>query len=111
MLVFWLEQTLFQTLDTWRALDSQRRKLHFWRDRAGHEVDFILEEAGKLVALEIKAGSHVTTGDLIGIRVFRDALKRKALLVRGVVLHSGKSRPLDADDIALPWGWMVPEPR
>jgi predicted AAA+ superfamily ATPase len=108
---FWLEQTLFQTLDTWRALDSQRRKLHFWRDRAGHEVDFILEEAGKLVALEIKAGSQVTTGDLIGIRAFRDALKRKASLVRGVVLHSGKSRPLDADDIALPWGWMVPEPR
>ena len=108
---FWLEQTLFQTLDTWRALDSQRRKLHFWRDRAGHKVDFILEEAGKLVALEIKAGSQVTTGDLIGIRAFRDALKRKASLVRGVVLHSGKSRPLDADDIALPWGWMVPEPR
>jgi uncharacterized protein len=106
---FWLEQTLFQTLDTWRALDSQRRKLHFWRDRAGHEVDFILEEAGKLVALEIKAGSQVTTGDLIGIRAFRDALKRKASLVRGVVLHSGKSRPLDTDDIALPWGWMVPE--
>jgi hypothetical protein len=26
-------------------------------------------------------------------------------------LHSGTSRPLDADDIALPWGWMVPEPR
>jgi len=108
---FWLEQTLFQTLDTWRALDSQRRKLHFWRDRAGHEVDFILEEAGKLVALEIEAGSLVTTGDLLGIRAFRDALKRKASLVRGVVLHSGKSRPLDADDIALPWGWMVPEPR
>ncbi len=108
---FWLEQTLFQTLDTWRALDSQRRKLHFWRDRAGHEVDFILEEAGKLVALEIKAGSQVTTGDLIGIRAFRDALKRKASLVRGVVLHSGKSRPLDTDDIALPWGWLVPEPR
>jgi len=108
---FWLEQTLFQTLDTWRALDSQRRKLHFWRDRAGHEVDFILEEAGKLVALEIKAGSQVTTGDLIGIRAFRAALKRKASLVRGVVLHSGKSRPLDADDIALPWGWMVPAAR
>jgi hypothetical protein len=108
---FWLQQTLFQTLDTWRALDSQRRKLHFWRDRAGHEVDFILEEAGKLVALEIKARSQVTTGDLIGIHAFRDALKRKASLVRGVVLHSGKARPLDADDIALPWGWMVPEPR
>jgi len=106
---FWLEQTLFQTLDTWRALDSQRRKLHFWRDRNGHEVDFVLEEAGKLVALEIKAGSQVTTSDLIGIRAFRDSLKRKASVVRGVVLHGGKARPLDADDFALPWGWMVPQ--
>jgi hypothetical protein len=34
------EQMLFQTLDTWRALDLQRRKLHFW-DLGGHEVDFI----------------------------------------------------------------------
>ena len=108
---FWLEQTLFQTLDTWRALDSQRRKLHYWRDRTGHEVDFILEEAGRLVALEIKAGSQVTVGDLIGIRAFRDALKLKASLVRGVVLHAGKARPLDADDVALPWGWMVPQSR
>jgi hypothetical protein len=108
---FWLEQTLFQTLDTWRALDSQRRKLHFWRDRAGHEVDLILEEEGKFVALEIKAGSQVDMSDAIGIRAFRDSLKRKASLVRGVVLHAGKARPLDAADIALPWGWMVPKSR
>ena len=84
---FWLEQTLFQTLETWRALDPQQRKLHFWRDRAGHEVDFILEESGKLVALEIKAGSQVTTSDATGIRALRDDLKRKGSLVRGVVLH------------------------
>jgi hypothetical protein len=25
------------------------------------------------------------------------------------VLHGGKARPLDADIVALPWGWMVPE--
>jgi hypothetical protein len=108
---FWLEQTLFQTLETWRSLDSQQRKLHYWRDRAGHEVDFILEEAGKLVALEIKAGSQVTSSDANGIRAFRDDLKRKASFVRGVVLHGGQARPLDADIVALPWGWMVPKSR
>lgn len=106
---FWLEQTLFQTLETWRALDPQQHKLHYWRDRAGHEVDFVLEEAGKLVALEIKAASQVTLGDAAGIRAFRDDLKRKASFVRGVVLHGGKARPLDSDTVALPWGWMVPE--
>lgn len=26
---FWLEQTLFQTLPTWRALGPLRRRLHF----------------------------------------------------------------------------------
>jgi hypothetical protein len=108
---YWLEQALFQTLDTWRALDPHQRKLHFWRDRAGHEVDFILEEAGKLVALEIKASSQVTPSDAIGIRTFWDGLKRKGSLVRGVVLHGGKARPLEADVVALPWGWMVPKSR
>jgi hypothetical protein len=27
------------------------------------------------------------------------------------VLHSGQARPLDADIVALPWGWMVPKSR
>ena len=59
------------------------RKLHFWRDRVEHEMDFILEEAGKLVALEIKADSQITTSGAIGIRAFRDDLKLKASLLRG----------------------------
>ena len=104
---FWLEQTLFQTLETWRSLDPRQRKLHFWRNRSGHEVDFILEEAGKFVALEIKASSQVTANDARGIRAFREDLKRKSSLVRGVVLHGGKARPLEDGVLALPWGWMV----
>jgi predicted AAA+ superfamily ATPase len=104
---FWLEQTLFQTLQTWRAVDPMERKLHFWRDRPGHEVDFVLEQAGKLVALEIKTGSTVTSSDAAGIRAFRDSLKKNQKLVRGVVLHAGQPRPLDTGLLALPWGWMV----
>ena len=108
---FWLEQALFQTLQTWRALEPQRRKLHFWRDRAGHEVDFILEQDHKLVALEINMSGQVTCGDTVGIRAFRDSLGLKASLLRGVVLHSGTARPLDGNLVALPWGWMVPATR
>ena len=109
---YWLEQTLFQTLQTWRALEPRRRRrLHFWRDRSGHEVDFILEQDSRLVALEIKAGSQVSASDAAGIRAFRDSMRRKASLVRGVVLNAGSARPLDADDVALPWGWMVPKSR
>ena len=104
---FWLEQTLYQTLQTWRALDPLQRKLHFWRDRPGHEMDIILEQNGQLVALEIKSGSAVTRSDAAGIRAFRESLKKNQSLVRSVVLHAGQ-RPLDTDILALPWGWMVP---
>ncbi len=105
---FWLEQTLYQTLQTWRALDPLHRRLHFWRDRAGHEVDFILEQDGKLVALEIKAGNTVTSADAAGIRAFQESLKKKQPLIRSAVLCAGQSRPLEAEILALPWGWMVP---
>lgn len=105
---FWLEQTLYQTLQTWRALDPLHRRLHFWRDRPGHEVDFILEQNGQLVALEIKSGSAVTRSDASGILAFREALKKNQHLVRSIVLHAGQARPLDDDILALPWCWMVP---
>jgi hypothetical protein len=55
-----------------------------------------------------KTTTQVTSSDTSGIRAFRDSLKRKSSLVRGVVLHAGKPRPLDLHDLALPWGWMVP---
>ena len=63
-----MEQALYQTLQTWRALDPLQRRLHFWRDRPGHEVDFILEQNGKLVALEIKSGSTFATDWTDGVR-------------------------------------------
>jgi len=106
---FWLEQTLFQTFETWRSLNPQQRKLHYWRNRAGHEVDFILEESGKFVAFEINAGSQVTSSDAAGIRSFREDLAHRGSLVRSVVLHGGTARPLDDGILALPWGWMVPK--
>lgn len=41
---FWLEQAVFQTLQTWKSLDPVNRRIFFWRDRRGNEVDFILKE-------------------------------------------------------------------
>jgi len=86
-----LEQALFQTLQTWRSRDPLHRRLHFWRDRSGRQVDFILQQDGKLVAIEVKAGSIVNHSDSAGIRAFREALGKKVDLVRGVVLHAARS--------------------
>jgi hypothetical protein len=104
---FWLEQTLYQSIQAWRAAEPGQRRVHYWRDRAGHEVDFILEENQKLVGIEIKSSSQVTSSDAEGIRAFKDGLGRRGNFVRGVVLNAGKARPLEEDIHALPWGWMV----
>ena len=105
---FWLEQTLFQSLQSWRALDTANRRLWFWRDRSGREVDFVLEKNGALVALEVKAAQQVSPADAAGIEAFRRSLRDAKRFRRGVVFNAGPARPLGDRLFALPWGWLVP---
>jgi hypothetical protein len=107
---FWLEQTIFQSLQSWRSLSPAHRHIYYWRDTKGHEVDFILEENGMLVAVEIKNGSQVTPADIKGLAAFRASLPKKNLLIRSIVLLDGATpRPLDETTFALPFGWIFPE--
>jgi len=75
--------------------------------RAGHEVDFILEQDGKLVAIEIKAGSQVSLPDASGIHALKACSRKVTVWLAALVLHAGKARPLGKDVFALPWGWIV----
>jgi hypothetical protein len=105
---FWFEQAIFQTCQTWRSIDPVGRRIHFWRDRSGREVDLIIEKDGQLVALELKSGSNTAISDASGIAALKESLPRRNPLRRGVVLHGGPARSLGADVWALPWGWMFP---
>ena len=105
---FWLEQTIFQSLQAWRSLGSANRHLYYWRDRSGNEVDFILEQQGKVVAIEIKASAQATLEDTRGLLAFRSGLSKGTQFCTGVVLHSGEARPLGENMYALPWNWLVP---
>lgn len=106
---FWLEQTLFQSLQSWRALDTAKRRIWYWRERSGREVDFILEKEGVLVALEVKAARQVGLGDAAGIEALRASLGKRGRSMRGAVLYGGAARPLGERTHALPWGWLVPK--
>lgn len=44
--------------------------LHYWRDGT-HEVDFVLERAARLTAIEVKSGG--VPGELRGMKAFRDS--------------------------------------
>jgi uncharacterized protein len=106
---FWLEQTLFQSIKSWISLDPLNRKVSYWRDRAGNEVDFILEDGNQCVAVEVKEGSTVRSSDKKSILEFQKSLGRKSRLIRGVILSgSAQCRPLGDNILALPYGWLVP---
>jgi hypothetical protein len=106
---FWLEQAVFQTLQSWRSLAPAHRRLHYWRDPKGNEVDFVLEQDGAVVALEVKSGSQVYPADLTGLLAFRKSLARKDDVIRSAVLFDGPAaRSLGEDLFALPLGWLFP---
>lgn len=46
---------------------GERPNLHFWRDSNGNEVDVIVEQASKLMPVEIKSGRTVTPNSFAGL--------------------------------------------
>ncbi|MFV1979740.1 MAG: ATP-binding protein [Rhodothermia bacterium] len=62
--------------------------LHHFRLETGREVDIVLESAsGKLVGLEVKAASSVTSGDFKGLRTLAELQPTK--FHRGAVMYNG----------------------
>ena len=54
--------------------------LHYWREN-GHEVDFVLERAGRLIAIEVKSGDR--QAHTIGLREFAERSNVMRSLVVG----------------------------
>jgi uncharacterized protein len=57
--------TLFENLMITEALKARLNNglpdnLYYWRDKTGHEIDLILETAGKVTAIELKAGETIS---------------------------------------------------
>lgn len=69
-------------------------RLYYYRDRDQYEVDVVIESAdGDIVAVEIKAGATISSGDLRGLRRLADLVGNR--LKMGIVLYDGlESLPL-----------------
>jgi uncharacterized protein len=84
------------------AMTDYRFHLFFWRTHGGHEVDFLLEFGGKLVAIEVKWTSRVHESSLVSLNRCHDDLKGR--LLRSVILYSGTEVvPLSPKVVAIPF--------
>ena len=100
---FHLETLIASDLLVWRD-SSPTRNLYHWRMSSGQEVDFVLEENGQLLAVEVKASSEVKADDARHLTAFRE---RYSNTRRGILLsNDSRVRFIRSDVIACPW-WSV----
>lgn len=100
-----LENLVLHDLLAWCDARPDRAELGYWRTAVGEEVDFVIEAAGRLLPVEIKAGARPRIGDAAHLRTFRAEYGKKAR--PGLLLHTGNSVEwLTPDVLAAPW-WRV----
>jgi predicted AAA+ superfamily ATPase len=100
-----LENLVLHDLSAWRDARVDRTELTYWRTTLGEEVDFVIETAGTLLPIEVKATAKPRLADCTHLRTFRQEYGNKARA--GLLLHTGRTLEwLTPDVLAVPW-WRV----
>lgn len=101
------ETAVLGELVRWRSWQREPPALHYFRTRAGREVDFVLHDGARLVALEAKASARVhqtdarAVAELLKGKMPGDAHPTERL---GVVVTRGREiEPL------APHVWAIPD--
>ena len=77
-----LKGQLFETLILGELIKYRLNRglpanLYFWRDKTGHEIDCVIDQAGKLIPIEVKFGKTVTQDFFRNLNYWRDISKQK----------------------------------
>jgi predicted AAA+ superfamily ATPase len=68
-----------------RVNDGLPVNLYYWRDKTGHEIDMIVDNAGNLIPLEIKSGKTINNHFFKNIDYWCNLSKQK----KSFLLYSG----------------------
>lgn len=101
-----LETTVLNDLRAWAAGNAARPTLHYWRDEADREVDFVIERGDDVVAIEVKATTTPGPDDWKHLKHFVREYERRC---RGALLLHGGDETFRASDRVLvtPWWRMI----
>lgn len=93
-----LEGLVAQHLRTWCAYRNMPCQIHFWRTRAGLEVDFVLYGQETFHALEVKNTATIRPKTLNALRAFGQEYPE----AETCLLYRGRQRLLIDDILCLP---------
>ncbi len=102
----YLKGSLFESLIISELFKSRfnsglKPNLYYWRDSSGNEVDCLLDRAGMLSPIEIKAGKTVAGDFFKGLKFFRKLAGEKA--GSSYLIYGGNEIQKRADGKVLGW--------
>ena len=71
--------------------------LYYWRDKTGHEIDVIIDEAGELTPIAIKAGKTINTEYFKNL-IYWNNLNESS---KGYLLYTGDERQVRSNGIEV----------
>lgn len=100
-----LENIVLHDLLAWRDSRASRAEIYYWRTSSNQEVDFVIEQAGQLLPIEVKSSATPRLRDVRHLRAFLD--EYRDISKAGLLLHDGDAvEQIATNVIAAPW-WMV----
>lgn len=80
-------------------------QLSYWHEQGRHEVDLVIEHERKVFAIEVKAATRWSDGDLAGLRAFLD---RTPQCAAAVLAYNGREAvKLGGKFWAVPFGQLL----
>jgi hypothetical protein len=78
--------------------------LYYWRDKTGNEVDVLVDNAGKLTAIELKAGETLSSDFFKGLHYFSSLINGK---VQQWLIYGGTQEQKRSNGILVkPWNQL-----
>jgi predicted AAA+ superfamily ATPase len=100
-----LENLVLADLLAWRDAQLAPVGLSYWRTQLGDEVDFVIEQDGRLLPIEVTAAERVSADDARSLRTFRG--QYGGTVHGALLLHSGDEVAwVEEGVLAVPW-WRV----
>lgn len=84
-----LETFVFQELKRQASWNETQVQFYHFRDKDGVEVDIVLEQAGKITGIEVKAAATVREKDFRGLKKLRETTGER--FASGVVMYDGEN--------------------
>jgi uncharacterized protein len=100
----YFETLVYLHLRAWCESQTPKPGIYYWRTVSGQEVDFVIEQGRKLLALEVKLTTRPSVQDVRNLLLF---LEDYPEAVRGVLVHAGpRLEWLHSRVVAVPWWWI-----